>query len=289
MRKGFTLIELLVVIAIISVLIAIMIPALARAREMTRRESCAANLASIGSAMQVYASMERVFPTLPPPLSTKLGKWSTLGPKTVEDGFDPVADLYVNRGTSAAPSFDNMGEPLGNAWILVLLGTAKPKQFICPSDPLSPKPSEILTTPDYLPYHGTFLNFAKGGSSYAFAYPWINGSGAIINAWRGGADSGVVIGADIGPSLSGTPLDDPTAPAGKAASNSKNHGGTGQQVLFADHHVEFATRNDVGPGRDNIYTAVTGTISVKSGGTQLTSSTKLNTNPMDIVLAPARP
>ena len=52
---GFTLIELLVVISIISMLMAILIPALQKAREQARRTRCRANLHSLGLAYYLYA------------------------------------------------------------------------------------------------------------------------------------------------------------------------------------------------------------------------------------------
>jgi prepilin-type N-terminal cleavage/methylation domain-containing protein len=55
-RKAFTLIELLVVISIIAILMAIMLPALGRARDSARRIQCASNQRTLYTAMGMYAT-----------------------------------------------------------------------------------------------------------------------------------------------------------------------------------------------------------------------------------------
>jgi prepilin-type N-terminal cleavage/methylation domain-containing protein/prepilin-type processing-associated H-X9-DG protein len=68
--RGFTLIEVLVVVAIIALLVAILLPSLARAREQARRTMCAHQLEQFGKGIQMYTMENR--DSLPGPIHAAL-------------------------------------------------------------------------------------------------------------------------------------------------------------------------------------------------------------------------
>ena len=91
-RKGFTLVELLVVIAIIALLMGILMPALARVRQLAFRMTCGTNLSGIGKAMLIYAN------DYEDELPRAGGRNSTWGATPVWNGGCPV----TWRSTSTA-------------------------------------------------------------------------------------------------------------------------------------------------------------------------------------------
>jgi prepilin-type N-terminal cleavage/methylation domain-containing protein len=97
-KKGFTLVELLVVIAIIALLMGILMPALARVRQIAFRMVCGSNLSGIGKAMLIYAN------DYEDELPKAGGKTSILGPTANWMGGDRFIAFGMPGGVGGKAS-----------------------------------------------------------------------------------------------------------------------------------------------------------------------------------------
>ncbi len=146
---GFTIIELLVVVGIISILMALLLPAVQAAREAARRASCQNNLRQIGLSMQNYHSANNCFPIC---VTTAIVPGNDQDPDRVayEGTFslhvrllpylelDPVYDAINFSAGTLPPELLGMSSPSSRARVLLPINaTAFRTQiatFLCPSD-----------------------------------------------------------------------------------------------------------------------------------------------------------
>ncbi len=292
---GFTLIELLVVISIIAILISILLPALAKARELADRAVCMANIRGIIQSMVTYAqSNDNVFPAVGvPPNATVVANWPLITQWNIGQTAPEVVQSWYTKAnqTSGAPT----PSPFGNMWILVLQGYTTPASFICPSDPWALAPSMEFddTAGNTTTYQSTFgditgtagagffgiLDGGGNGISYstAVAWPYNSGPGLLSRApgdWWGTTytNSEVPLVSDMAPAdnfdgdIAGAGVYQritttlPTANTyGPYIYNSGNHAGAGQNVGFADDHVTWESSPYVGQNGDNVFTYTTAT------------------------------
>ncbi len=251
-RKGFTLVELLVVIAIIALLMGILMPALARVRQLAFRMTCGTNLAGIGKAMLIYAN------DYEDELPRAGGRQSTWGAVTWDAGSRYQAygvDAQGNGGTA------NIGSCF---YLLVKYAEVTPKSFVCKGD----AGTNVFKIQDVAGAGSTLelidlWNFGPDAwkcCSYSYHIPF--GQYALTTS----SEPGFAVAADRNPWIKSPAADpavlgnfqpDATGYNGTAdqarVGNAIAHQSDGQQALFLDTHVEFAKRSWCSLEDDNIY------------------------------------
>jgi prepilin-type processing-associated H-X9-DG protein len=225
-----------VVIGIIALLISILLPSLNKARETANRVKCAANLRSIGQTMLLYENDNH-----------------GLYPRVYWSGA-----VQVSTGSAA---FNNLGTPWGNTtqnvpmslFLLLTNEDVTSGIFVCPSSNAS---ADNYGGGTFVALDRTSFTSVQGYLSYSYACPFA--SSVVVAAgfkMNSSIDPTFAVAADINPGS--TPATDNVTvyPGGaNAQSNSNNHNKAGQNVLYADGHVEFQQTVACGYQNDNIYT-----------------------------------
>ncbi len=161
--RGFTLVELLVVISIIAILVALLLPALAAARELAKRTVCASNLREFGQSLYEYASEYRLYP-----------------PQRAANGAEITQENYLWGGY--VPQENSIPGGEFNALLDIFGVATEPKLATNPM----PAPAMILSCPEFtVPPPTTNINstavpFNSFPTGYSVLYRdtyWANESG----------------------------------------------------------------------------------------------------------------
>ena len=235
---GFTLVELLVLIAVVGVMASIFLPYAERARESDRRVRCYENLVRISAALRDYAAANgHCYPST--------GADARQRGYTCFTGADDPAPF----GPRSAVQPNDVTASL---WLLVRLGLASPRDFVCPSTDDTADPfTDAAGRPAPAGRRGNFRS--ADHLSYSYACPFSSAPGYRLNDTRP-PEFALLADRNPGPVASVPAWD--AGPLDLSVANSANHGRSGQNVLYEDGHVEFCATPYCGQDRDNIYTAL---------------------------------